>query len=63
MKEGYTMEYNKLKEILDLHKKWLNGDIDGKRAILWRENLQDADLQGAIRILKRAKGFDDSDKI
>ena len=41
------MEYNKLKEILDLHKKWLNGDIDGKRAILWSENLQDADLQGA----------------
>ena len=47
MKEGHTMEYNKLKEILDLHKKWLNGDIDGKRAILWSENLQDADLQGA----------------
>lgn len=47
MKERYTMEYNKLKEILDLHKKWLNGDIDGKRAILWSENLQDADLQGA----------------
>lgn len=41
------MKYNKLKEILDLHKKWLNGDIDGKRAILWSENLQDADLQGA----------------
>ena len=41
------MEYNKLKEILDLHKKWLNGDIDGKRAILWNENLQDVDLQGA----------------
>ena len=41
------MEYNKLKEILDLHKKWLNGDVDGKRAILLRANLQDADLQGA----------------
>ena len=41
------MEYNNLKEILDLHKKWLNGDVDGKRAILLRANLQDADLQGA----------------
>lgn len=47
MKEGYTMEYNNLKEILDLHKKWLNGDVDGKRAILWSADLQDADLQGA----------------
>ena len=46
------MERNKLKEILELHKKWLNGAADGKRASLWGANLwgadlRDADLRGA----------------
>ena len=41
------MEYNKLKEILDLHKKWLNGDADGKRADLQNADLQNAGLQNA----------------
>lgn len=36
------MERNKLKEILESHKKWLNGAADGKRA-----NLCGADLLGA----------------
>ena len=41
------MERNKLKEILELHKKWLNGAADGKRADLQGANLRDAELQGA----------------
>ena len=56
------MERNKLKEILELHKKWLNGDVNGIRANLCGEdlrniklhevdlryaNLQSVDLRGA----------------
>ena len=41
------MERNKLKEILELHKKWLNGDADGRRANLQDADLQDMDLRGA----------------
>ena len=41
------MEYGELKKILDLYKKWLNGDTDGKRADLQDADLQDMDLRGA----------------
>lgn len=41
------MEYDELKKILDLHKKWLNGDADGRRADLQDADLQDMDLRGA----------------
>lgn len=41
------MERNKLKEILELHKKWLNGAADGKRASLWGADLLGAGLKGA----------------
>ena len=41
------MEYDELKKILDLHKKWLNGDADGRRANLQDADLQDMDLRGA----------------
>ena len=37
------MDSTKLMEILELHRKWLQGAADGKRA-----NLRDADLYGAI---------------
>lgn len=36
-----------LKEILDLHKNWLNKEEGGKRAYLQGANLQRANLQGA----------------
>lgn len=46
----YTNE--KLKEIIEKHKKWLNYKKDGEKANLqgadlWRADLQSADLQGA----------------
>ena len=41
------MKYDELKKILDLHKKWLNGDADGRRANLQNADLQDMDLRGA----------------
>jgi len=41
------MNSDELKEILDLHKKWLNIEEGGKRADLRRADLQGADLQGA----------------
>lgn len=41
------MEYDELKKVLDLHKKWLNGDADGRRADLQNADLQDVDLHGA----------------
>lgn len=41
------MEYDELKKILDLHKRWLNGDADGRRANLQGADLQDMDLRGA----------------
>lgn len=40
------MERNELKEILESHKKWLNGDVDGRRANLQNADLQDMDLRG-----------------
>ena len=41
------MEQKKLDEILRLHKMWLNGEEEGKRANLRGADLRDADLQGA----------------
>lgn len=46
------MEQKKLDEILRLHKMWLNGEEEGKRAdlrgaALWDANLRDANLWGA----------------
>lgn len=41
------MDPIKLAEILDLHKKWLKGDADGRRANLYGANLTSADLYGA----------------
>lgn len=46
------MEQKKLDEILRLHKMWLNGEEEGKRANLlganlWGANLWDADLRDA----------------
>ena len=40
------MDAEKLKEILENHKKWLNGD-GGERANLCWANLREADLYGA----------------
>lgn len=52
-----TITNTELEAILDKHKKWLNGDADGKRAILsgydlrWRNlsgrNLRGSDLRGS----------------
>ena len=39
------MERNKLKEILELHKKWLNGDANGIRANLCEEDLRNIKLR------------------
>lgn len=41
------MEHNKLKETLELHKKWLNGDVNGIRAKLCGEDLRNIKLQYA----------------
>ena len=41
------MEQSKLNEILELHKKWLNGEVDSVHANLRRANLRDADLSYA----------------
>lgn len=41
------MEQKKLDEILRLHKMWLNGEEEGKRADLRYANLQGANLRGA----------------
>lgn len=38
------MEEKQLKNILELHQKWINKEPGGKRANLWRANLQGADL-------------------
>ena len=40
------MTKTELNKILELHKKWLNGDADGKRANLRGAYLRGADLQG-----------------
>ena len=39
------MERNKLEEILELHKKWLNGDANGVRANLCGEDLRNIKLR------------------
>lgn len=41
------MEQEKINEILELHKKWLNGEPEGERANLCGANLREADLRGA----------------
>ena len=41
------MNKNELTNILELHKKWLKCDMDGKRADLYDVDLNDADLRGA----------------
>ena len=41
------MTKTELNNILDKHKKWLNGEDDGERANLYMENLRGADLRGA----------------
>ena len=41
------MTHKELKEILELHKKWLEGKEEGERANLWEANLRRADLRGA----------------
>lgn len=41
------MEQEKLERILDLHKKWIMGSSNGKRANLTRANLSGAILTGA----------------
>lgn len=41
------MEQEKLQEILEKHKKWLNNEEGGERADLRGANLSEADLHGA----------------
>ena len=41
------MDSDKLKDILEKHRKWLNGEKGAERADLRGANLQGADLQGA----------------
>ena len=46
------MEENQLKNVLELHRKWIDDEPDGKRADLWeadlwRADLRDANLRGA----------------
>ena len=41
------MNEQELKTVLELHKKWLEGKEEGKRANLRKSNLRGADLQGA----------------
>ena len=41
------MNQKKLQKILDLHKKWINGDTEGQKADLGGANLSDANLSGA----------------
>jgi len=41
------MEQSKLNKILELHRKWLNNEKDGKKADLRDTDLRDANLRGA----------------
>ncbi|WP_218975500.1 pentapeptide repeat-containing protein [Peptoniphilus catoniae] len=41
------MKYKELNEILEKHKKWLNGDQNGERANLSNADLRRANLIGA----------------
>ena len=42
-----NIKQEELGKILDLHKKYLNGEPDGQRAVLTRADLREADLRGA----------------
>lgn len=42
------MENKKLSKILELHKKWLNGESDGERANLSNAYLIGADLRSSL---------------
>lgn len=60
------MEHNKLKETLELHKKWLDGDVNGIRANLYGEDLRNiklycVDLSYAILQSVDLRGADLSD--
>ena len=41
------MEEKQLKNILELHQKWINRELGGERANLWEANLRGANLWGA----------------
>ena len=41
------MEENQLKNVLELHRKWINKEPGGERADLRRADLREADLRGA----------------
>ena len=41
------MEENQLKNVLELHRKWINKEPGGERADLWRANLWRANLRRA----------------
>ena len=41
------MTTEEIKKVLELHKKWVNGDPDGVRADLSGANLKGANLKGA----------------
>ena len=41
------MTQEELNNVLELHKKWLNGSADGKRAVIRGENISGAYLRGA----------------
>lgn len=41
------MEENQLKNVLELHRKWINKEPGGERANLWEANLWEANLRGA----------------
>ena len=45
-----TMDNEKLKEILERHRKWLNDEDGGERADLYGANLREANLYGAKNI-------------
>ena len=49
---GVVMQQKELDQVLELHRKWLQSETGGKRAILRRVNFENADLRGAI--LQRA---------
>ncbi len=42
-----SKERMNIKEVLELHKRWLSGDVGGKRADLEGADLRGADLEGA----------------
>ena len=52
------MEASKLKEILEKHKMWLNGEEGGERADLREADLREADLRGTCLICADLSGAD-----